>query len=91
MVPETRFERVWQRIEAHAGERFRQIRGGEFTYEVRAGSVWPDRTSRALARSQFEQAFELMPVDSTVALQRLQGPSYLYAILMDRRIRGDDW
>jgi hypothetical protein len=89
-VPDISFDQVWQRIEAHAGERFEQIRGGEFTYEVRSGSVWPDRTNRALARSQFEQAFALMPIDSTTALQRLQGPSYLYAILMDRRIKEHD-
>jgi hypothetical protein len=90
-MPGVGFERIWQRIEAHAGERFVQIRGGEFTYEVHSGCVWPDRTNRALARSQFEQAFALMPVENTVPLQRLQGPSYLYAILMDRRIRQNDW
>ena len=85
------FDRVWERIEAHVGETFRQIRGGEFTYEVRSGAVWPDRTTRALPRSHFEQAFAHVPLDSTVPLQRLQGPSYLYAILMDRRIRQGDW
>jgi hypothetical protein len=90
-VPDISFDQVWQRIDAHAGERFEQIRGGEFTYEVRGGSVRPDRTNRALSRSQFEQAYALMPVENTAALQRLQGPSYLYAILMDRRIREHDW
>ena len=90
-MPDISFDRVWQRIEAHAGETFRQIRGGEFTYEVRSGAVWPDRTKRALPRSNFKQAFELVPLPSTTPLQRLQGPSYLYAILMDQRIRQDDW
>lgn len=85
------FDEVWQRIEAYAGETFRQIRGGEFTYEVRSGTVWPDRTDRGLARSQFAQAFELVPLTTTAPLQRLQGPSYLYAILMDDRIRHGDW
>jgi hypothetical protein len=90
-VPDISFDRVWQRIEAHAGERFEQIRGGAFTYDVQGSSVWPDRTNRALARSQFERAYALMPVENTAALQRLQGPSYLYAILIDPRIRKDDW
>jgi hypothetical protein len=90
-MPHLTFDRVWQRIEAHAGETFRQIRGGEFAYEVRSGAVWPDRTERALPRSHFEQAFAHVPLTLTVPLQRLQGPSYLYAILMDRRIRQDDW
>ena len=90
-MPKVPFDRVWRRIEAHAGETFRQIRGGEFTYEVRSSAVHPDRTRRALHRSQFEQAFAHVPLDSTVPLQRLQGPSYLYAILMDTRIRQGDW
>lgn len=90
-MPDVAFAAVWQRIETHAGETFRQIRGGEFAYEVRSGAVWPDRTPRALPRSHFEQALAHVPLASTVPLQRLQGPSYLYAILMDRRIRQGDW
>jgi hypothetical protein len=35
--------------------------------------------------------FELVPLTTTAPLQRLQGPSYLYAILMDDRIRHGDW
>jgi hypothetical protein len=90
-VSDVTFDSVWQRIEAHAGETFRQKRGGEFTYEARSGAVHPDRTNRALPRSHFEQAFDHVPLNSTVPLQRLQGPSYLYAILMDPRIRQGDW
>jgi hypothetical protein len=85
------FDEVWSRVEWHAGETFRQKRGGEFSYEVRSGAVWPDRTNRALPRSHFERAFGHVPLSSTVPLQKLQGPSYLYAILMDQRIRRDDW
>jgi len=90
-VSDVSFETVWRRVEAHAGQSFRQKRGGEFTYEVRSGTVWPDRTNRALSRSQFAQAFKHVPLSSTVPLQQLQGPSYLYAILMDDRIRQQDW
>lgn len=43
-----RFDEVWSRVALHAGETFKQMRGGEFTYEVRSGAVWPDRTNRAL-------------------------------------------
>jgi hypothetical protein len=82
---------VWQRIEDAAGEEFRQIRGGRFTFAVFGNSLIPDRTDRVLARSQFERALERMPVRNTVPLQDLQGPSYLYAILMDERVRRGDW
>ena len=84
-------EAVWSRIEAHAGETFRQIRGAEFSYDVRSGAIWPDRTNRALSRSDVQCALDHVSLSSTVPLQRLQGPSYLYAILMDARIRRDDW
>jgi hypothetical protein len=77
---------VWRRIEAHAGETFRQVRGAEFTYRVEGSSVWPDRTNRNLARSQFAQALDRWPLTSTTQLQDLQGPSYLFAILTDDRI-----
>jgi hypothetical protein len=33
----------------------------------------------------------LVPLENTVPVQHLRGPSYIYAILMDPRIRQDDW
>lgn len=85
------FDTVWARIESHAGEKFVQIRGGEFTYEVLGGYVVPDRTNQQLPKSHFEEAFGLVPLENTVPVQHLRGPSYIYAILMDERIRGNDW
>lgn len=82
---------VWSRIESNAGEEFRQIRGGAFRYEVFGGYLRPDTTNYNLPRSDVEKALELMPVQNTVPLQHLRGPSYLYAILMDPRIRKRDW
>lgn len=80
------FEDIWMSIERHAGETFTQRRGGEFRYRVATGCVLPDRTNRMLPRSHFEQAFVRMPVEGPGALQDLQGPSYIYAILIDPRI-----
>ena len=88
MSPTVAFETIWQRIEAFAGQEFRQKRGGEFTYVIESGCVSPNRTNRMLPRSQFEQAWERMPPDGPGALQDLQGPSYLWAILIDPRISG---
>ena len=73
------FEVVWQRIVGHIGETFRQKGGNTFTYDVVGNTVIPDRTNRLVARSQFEQAWERMPVTGPGALQDLQGPSYLWA------------
>ena len=38
-----------------------------------------------------EEALKFVPLNNTVPLQNLQAPSYLFAILMDKRIRKSDW
>jgi hypothetical protein len=83
--------RVWRRIEAHEGQVFRQMRGGEFTYAVTSSYLEPDRTNQKLPRAHFEEALALVPLENTTPVQHLRGPSYLYAILMDQRIRLLDW
>ena len=85
------FETVWSRIKAHEGERFRQIRGQEFTYRIKGAALVPSTTNQNLPRAQFEQAYAFVPLNSTTPLQRLRGPSYLYAVLMDARVRQADW
>ena len=87
----TGFEKVWIRIKAHEGETFTQIRGGEFTYEVVGNMVTPDRTNQNFPRSHFEEALTLVPLKNTAPVQHLRGPSYIYAIMMDDRIRQSDW
>jgi hypothetical protein len=82
---------LWRRLREHQGEVFTQIRGGEFTYTVDDAAVRPDRTDRAIPRSHWEQALALVPLSKTVAVQHLFGPSYIYAVLMDRRVRRSDW
>jgi hypothetical protein len=91
MATSPTIEPVWQRIEKNAEKIFRQIKGGEFTYEVQHGHLIPDRTSRQIPRSNFEKALELVPLSTTKEIQHLQGPSYIFAVLMDPRIRKDEW
>ena len=82
---------VWGRIVAHEGETFHQIRGKAFEYEVHSGYLRPDTTNQNIPRAAFEEALELVPLKNTVPVQHLRGPSYIYAILMDKRIRKADW
>ena len=85
-------DEVWPRIEAHAGETFRQIKGGEFIYTVEHGHVYVSRTPERIPKSHFEKALGLVPLINTVPLQKkFRGPSFIYAILMDERIRQGDW
>jgi hypothetical protein len=85
------FDTIWSRIRAHEGETFRQIRGGEFTYVVTGSAIVPDRTNQSIPRAHLAEAARMLPLTSTVPVQHLRGPSYIYAVLMDRRIRNDDW
>ncbi len=86
-----KFEEIWNHIRKHEGETFTQIRGGEFTYEFRGGHIALSRTNQNISRSDFKEAYGLVPLENTVPVQHLRGPSYIYAILMDKRIREGDW
>ena len=85
------FDTIWQRIKDHESEQFRQIRGGEFAYEVVGNAIALDRTNQNIPREHFKQASRLLPLKNTVPVQHLRGPSYIYAVLMDERIREADW
>ena len=85
------FDTIWQRIKRHSGDTFTQIRGGQFTYEATEAAIIPDRTNQNLPRVHFEEASKLLPLETTKPVQHLRGPSYIFAILMDRRIRQSDW
>jgi len=84
---------VWQRIKENAGQLFRQRKGGEFTYQVYGRTIKPDRTNRQIPAIDIERGLKHVPFMSTTEVNRLgvQGPSYVYAILMDARIRQNDW
>ncbi len=89
--PAPNVDEVWRRIEAHTGRTFRQIRGGEFTYTATSSYISPDRTHQNIPKAHFEKALAMVPLSDTVPLHDLRGPSYIYAVLMDRRIRGGNW
>lgn len=82
---------VWLRIEQSAGGSFHLSRGGDSTYRVASGQVRPDRTNQVIPRSQFEKALDRIPLTSTAQVQDLRGPSYIFAMLTDPRIRQSDW
>ncbi len=87
----TEFHRVWKSIAAHAGEGFTTIQGRTFRYRLAGDSVRVERDGRAinqaLAKSEFQKAWERWPVTGPGELQDLRGPSYVFAILSDPRVR----
>lgn len=84
-------EVIWERINENEAQVFKQIKGGEFTYKVEGNTIKLSRTNRIVSKSTFAEALKNVPLENTVPLQRLQAPSYLFAILMDNRIRQNDW
>jgi hypothetical protein len=82
------FELVWERITAHAGERFATKTGLPFTYQVHGDSVVPDRTRYRLHASNFRKAHALLSLSGPGEINALvRGPAYVWAVLTDRRIQ----
>jgi len=84
-------ETVWARINANAGAEPRMIQGGTFSYKIVSGQVVLNSTNHQIPKSHFEKALALVPLGNTTVIQHLRGPAYIYAILMDDRIRQIDW
>jgi hypothetical protein len=88
-------EAVWRRIESHQGEEFKTVRKYPFTYEVEGAGIWffrnGRRINRKLSRSQVDKAIARCPLRSTTEISDLMDFPYLYALLMDARIRGQAW
>ena len=77
---------IWRNIVSHEGETFYKKRGEPFKYSVIANRIKLSTTNRDISKGVFQQALEYMPLEKTTPIQHLQAPSYLFAILTDRRI-----
>ena len=82
---------VWSRIVGHSGSTFHQLRGKPFTYEARGRTIYLHTTNRVISRTAIEKALSLVPLPNTKVVQHLSAPSYIYGVLMDPRIRANDW
>lgn len=83
---------VWRRIDALQGEHFETIRGLAFSYSVDGDILVTDRTDYPLRVAEFAKALELVPLAGPSEITKLvRGPSYIWAILHDPRVRASDW
>jgi hypothetical protein len=91
-MPSTSFPAVWTRIAAHAGQRFSTKTGRPFVYAIERDALVTDHTDYALAKTNFSEALKQVPFDGPGNIaQTIRGPAYVWAILHDSRIRGNDW
>lgn len=82
---------IWDRIQKNEGKPFTTKTGISFVYDIDGNAVLPRGRNRQLPKSDFAKALELVPLYGPSEIHHLQGPSYIYAILMDPRIRRTDW
>lgn len=89
------FDDVWTRIERYAGQTFNTVTGLPFTYRTPGDYLKVTRDgreiNRSLSRTNFKKASASMPTAKPSDIKNSQGSAYTWAILMDRRIRGDAW
>jgi len=86
------FEQVWKRIIASEGKEFRTITNLPFTYEIRGSSLRPNRTEYKISKSDIAKAYIMVPLSDPGKIAKLvRGPTYLWAILHDKRISQEEW
>lgn len=86
---------VWRRVSSHQGHQFQTVRGLPFTFEVEGSGIWffrdGKRINRKLTRAQFDVALSRCPLTNTTDIKDLMDFSYLFALLMDPRIKQHAW
>ena len=83
---------MWHRIVASEGEEFTTATGLPFEYEIVGHAFHPSRTNYRIGKSEVRKAFELVPFEGPGVINALvRGPSYVWAILHDDRIRHGGW
>ncbi len=85
-------DQIWQRLRSLQGETFETKTGKPFTFEISGDIFKPSRTEYNISKADFQKALELVPIDGPGAINSLvRGPAYIWAVLYDVRVRGQDW
>jgi hypothetical protein len=83
-------DEIWRNILKNEGNTFYTKTGIDFLYSVNGNSLYPKPSNGStifpITKTTLEDAMELMPLRNTVPLQKYKAPSYIYAILTDKRI-----
>jgi hypothetical protein len=88
----TSFDQVWKRIRAQEGRQYVTKRGREFTYSIDKQRLYPDRTIYSISKNDFKKAYRVVPLDGPNGISNeVRGPSYVWAILHDKRISLGEW
>lgn len=85
----TTFNEVWNKIVNNAGEVFKTKTGLEFTYSINGELLLPSVTDYKISKNDFKKAYAMLPIDGPGKIRDIvRGPSYVWAILNDKRVLG---
>jgi len=91
-MPRPSIDDLWGRLRALEGHKFETKTGKPFTYGISGAVFHPSRTTYNVSKAEFRKAFALVPFDGPGVINRVvRGPAYVWAVLHDRRVRGQDW
>lgn len=79
--------KIWEKVVQHQGEIFQTVTGLEFTYRVSGEKVIHTRSKATLSKRDFETAVIINPQKAFDLHNSVTGPSYVYAIITDDRIK----
>jgi hypothetical protein len=85
-------DEIWGRLKVFEGHDFETKTGLPFTYDISGAVFHPSRTPHNISKAQIAKALALVPFDGPGVINRtVRGPAYVWAVLHDKRIRGQDW
>ena len=81
---------VWNKIKEHEGEVFYTIRGNAYKYAVYDDFLLVEnKKNRKVSKESIEKAGKIEnPNPSKIGSEGCWGPSYIYGIITDKRIKG---
>ena len=91
-MPDTSFEKIWTRIIENAGEKFYTKRGLPFTYKIVGEMFIPSRTDYMISKNDIKKTYQMLPLSGPGEISQIvRGPSYLWAVLYDKKISKGEW
>lgn len=85
-------EDIWDHIASLEGAEFHTKTGMPFTFTVSGDLLCVSRTEYNLSKANFAKALEIAPVDGPGKISNIvKGPSYVWALLHDARVRRSEW
>lgn len=82
-------DKIWANICKHEGDVFYTVRSREYTYVVKDSYILINNDSRRkITKTNFAKALEIQnPTCSKIGNAGIWGPSYIYGIITDGRIK----